>query len=134
MNESDKRDLSHTIIEAAIEVHRLLGGPGLIESVYESALCHELTLRGIQNQRQMAVPVVYKGIPVREPLFLDILVAKKIVVEVKALGKDNPYYQAQVATYLRLTGLKEGLLIDFGKGLLKDGISRIINDHQSPGS
>jgi GxxExxY protein len=130
MNESEKADLSHTIIGAAIEVHRLLGGPGLIESVYESALCHELTLRGIQNQRQMAVPVVYKGIPVREPLFLDILVENTVIVEVKSLGKDNPYFQAQVATYLRLTGLKLGLLIDFGKTLLKDGISRIINDRQ----
>jgi len=130
MNESEKADLSHTIIGAAIEVHRLLGGPGLIESVYESALCHELTLRGIQSQRQMAVPVVYKGIPVREPLFLDILVENTVIVEVKSLGKDNPYFQAQVATYLRLTGLKLGLLIDFGKTLLKDGISRIINDRQ----
>ena len=126
MNEQE--NLTHTIIGAAIEVHRLLGGPGLIESVYESALCHELTLRGVQNQRQIAVPVVYKGVPVREPLFLDVLVDNKIIVEVKALGKENPYYQAQVATYLRLTGLKFGLLIDFGKGLLKDGVCRIVND------
>lgn len=125
MNEPD---VSHAIIGAAIEVHRLLGGPGLIESVYESALCHELTLRGLQNQRQMPVPVLYKGFPVRGPLFLDILVENKIVVEVKAIGKENPYYQAQVATYLRLTGLKLGLLIDFGKTLLKDGISRITNE------
>ena len=128
MNEQTQADLTHSIIGAAIEVHRLLGGPGLIESVYESALCHELTLRGIQNQRQIAVPVLYKGIPVRDPLFLDVLVENQIIVEVKALGKDNPYYQAQVATYLRLTGLKTGLLIDFGRGLLKDGVSRILND------
>ncbi len=76
----------------------------------------------------MPVPVVYKGISVREPLFLDILVENKIIVEVKALGKENPYFLAQVATYLRLTGLKLGLLIDFGKNLVKDGISRIVNE------
>jgi GxxExxY protein len=128
MNEAASRDLTHTIIGAAIEVHRLLGGPGLIESVYEAALCHELTLLGLQNQRQVAVPVVYKGIPVREPLFLDILVEKQVVVEVKAIGKENPYYQAQVSTYLRLTGLKTGILIDFGKSLLKDGIARVVNE------
>jgi GxxExxY protein len=126
-----EQDLTHTIISAAIEVHRLLGGPGLIESVYESALCHELTLRGVQNQRQIAIPVVYKGMPVREPLFLDILVENQIVLEIKAIGKENPYYIAQVSTYLRLTGLKLGLLIDFGKALLKDGVSRIINDRQA---
>ncbi len=128
MNESEKEGVANAIIGAAIEVHRLLGGPGLIESVYESALCHELSLRGLQNQRQMPIPVVYKGIPVREPLFLDILVEKQVIVEVKALGKENPYYRAQVATYLRLTGLKLGLLIDFGKGLLNEGIFQIIND------
>jgi GxxExxY protein len=128
MNEPEKADLIHTIIGAAIEVHRLLGGPGLIESVYEAALCHELALRGLHSQRQVSVPVVYKGIPVREPLFLDILVEKQVVVEVKSIGKENPYYQAQVATYLRLTGLKQGLLIDFGKSLVKDGISRVTNE------
>ncbi len=121
-------DLTHQIIGAAIEVHRLLGGPGLIESVYESALCHELNLRDLQNQRQVAIPVLYKGISVREPLFLDILVEKRVIVEVKALGKENPYYQAQVTTYLRLTGLKLGLLVDFGRMLLKDGMSRIVNE------
>ena len=122
-----EEELTHQVIGAAIEVHKLLGGPGLIESVYESALCHELTLRGLLNQRQISVPVLYKGFAVREPLFLDILVENKVVVEIKALGKENPYYQAQVATYLRLTGLKIGLLIDFGKKLLKDGVSKIIS-------
>ncbi len=120
-----EQELTHQIIGAAIEVHKLLGGPGLIENVYESALCHELTLRGLLNQRQIAIPVLYKGYPVREPLFLDILVDNKIIVEVKASGKENPYYQAQVSTYLRLTGLKSGLLIDFGRKLLKDGVMKI---------
>ncbi len=123
-----EQELSYQIIGAAIEVHRILGGPGLIESVYESALCHELTLRGLANQRQISIPVMYKGFPVREPLFLDILVENSIVVEVKAIGKENPYYHAQVATYLRLTGLKCGLLIDFGKKTLKDGVSKITSD------
>lgn len=122
-----EQELSHQIIGAAIEVHRLLGGPGLIENVYESALSHELSLRGIANQRQVAIPVLYKGYPIREPLFLDLLVENQIVVEIKALGKENLYYQAQVTTYLRLLGLNCGLLIDFGRKLLKDGVSKITN-------
>lgn len=124
-----EQELTHQIIGAAIEVHKLLGGPGLIENVYESALCHELSLRGLANQRQIAIPVLYKGFPVREPLFLDILVENRVIIEVKAQGKENPYYQAQLATYLRLTGLKSGILIDFGKKLLKDGVFRISEPH-----
>lgn len=120
-----EQELTDQIIGAAIEVHRLLGGPGLIENVYESALCHELSLRGLFNQRQIAVPVLYKGFPVRDPLYLDILVANKVIVEVKAMGKENPYYQAQLSTYLRLTGLRSGILIDFGKKILKDGVTKI---------
>jgi GxxExxY protein len=128
MDDLKQERLVNAIVDAAIEVHLLLGGPGLIESVYEAALSHELTLRGLPNQRQLPVPVIYKGLPVRDPLFLDILVENKVIVEVKALGKDNPYYIAQVSTHLRLTGHKLGLLIDFGKAVLKEGVSQIVND------
>lgn len=123
-----ENDLPLVIIEAAVEVHRNLGGPGLMEGIYESALCHELSLRGVQTQRQKPIPVLYKGVPVRDPLFLDILVENKVIIEVKATEKDFPFYQIQLLTYLRMTGMEFGLLINFGKQYLKDGISRIVNN------
>ncbi len=120
-------DFSHQIIGACIEVHRTLGGPGLLESIYEAALCHELTLRGLRIQRQKPVQVIYKGIAIKEPLFIDIVVGDKVLVEVKAVEKYHPIYDTQVLTYLRLTGIKLGLLVNFGAPYVKDGISRIIN-------
>jgi GxxExxY protein len=122
-----ENEISYKIVGAAIEVHRTLGGPGLIESIYESSLCHELTLRGLQVQRQLTVPVMYKNVAVRDPLYLDILVESRVIVEVKATEKEHPIYQAQLLTYLRLTGLKLGLLINFGKECVKDGVLRIVN-------
>jgi GxxExxY protein len=117
--------LYQTIFDAAIEVHRTLGGPGLLESVYESALCHELSLSGVSTQRQLAVPVMYKNTAVREPLFLDILVENQLIIEVKATGKDYPIYQVQLETYLRLTGIPHGLLINFGKTHMEEGICKV---------
>jgi GxxExxY protein len=99
-------DLSYKIIGAAIEVHRSFGGPGLLESVYEFALCHELVLQGLQIQRQVTVPVVYKGVSIKAPVYVDILVNNKVVVEVKAVEKNHPLFEAQLLTYLKLTGLK----------------------------
>jgi len=119
--------LSYKIIGAAIEVHRTLGGPGLLESIYESALCHELSLQQLHIQTQVPVDVNYKGVKIRDPLFLDILVEDKIIVEVKATEKDNPIHQVQLLTYLRLTGLRLGLVINFGSRHLKEGINRVIN-------
>lgn len=98
-----------------------------MESVYESALCHELTLRGLRVQRQRPVQVVYKGTAIRDPLFVDILVEDAVLVEVKATEKNNPIYETQVLTYLRLTGIKLGLLVNFGVPYVKDGVSRVIN-------
>jgi len=122
-----ENELSKVIIGAAIEVHCTLGGPGLLESVYEAALCHELALRKLRIQRQMPVPVVYKGVTIRDPLYLDILVEGKVIVEVKAVEHDHAIYQTQILTYLRLTNTKLGLLINFGKERLKDGIFRVVN-------
>lgn len=121
------QSLAERIIQAATEVHRHLG-PGLLENIYESALCHELNLSGIACQRQIPIPVLYKGIPVRGPLFLDLLVENQIIVEIKATEKDYPYHQIQLFTHLRLLGIKSGLLINFGKAFLLDGISKIVND------
>lgn len=123
-----QENIAEEIVLAAIEVHRVLGGPGLLESVYEAALYHELSLRKIASQRQVPVPVLYKGASVRQPLFLDLLVENQIVVEIKATETDNPYYYAQLLTHLRLLGIPSGLLINFGKKQLKEnGISRICN-------
>ncbi len=113
-----ENEISYQIIGAAIEVHQILGGPGLLESVYESSLCHELTLRGLQIQKQVIVPVKYKDAVVKEPLCLDILVENKVVIEVKATEKENAIYRAQILTYLRLTGMKLWLLINFGQECL----------------
>jgi GxxExxY protein len=123
-----ERDLFHQITEAAIEVHRLLGGPGLLETVYETALCHELSLRGFHTQRQLPIPVMYKNATVRDPLYLDIFVENKVIIEVKATGKDYPYYQIQLLTYLRLMKIRSGVLIDFGKKSVEEGISHVVND------
>lgn len=127
----DKK-LSDQIIDAAIEVHRILGGPGLLESIYETALCRELSLRGISNQRQLPIPVKYKAAEVREPLFLDILVDNKVIIEIKATGKDYPIYHVQLSTYLRLTGIEWGLLINFGKEQIEEGICHLVNPRYVP--
>lgn len=120
-------EISHQIIGASIEVHRTLGGPGLLESIYEAALYHELILRGLNIQQQRPVQVIYKGVAIKEPLFIDILVENKVIVEIKATEKNHPIYETQLLTYLRLTGIKLGLLVNFGAPYVKDGISRIIN-------
>jgi GxxExxY protein len=119
--------LSYKIIGAAMEVHRILGGPGLLESIYESALCHELKLQGLGIQSQVPVEVFYKGVIVRDPLIIDILVENKIIIEVKATEKENPIHEVQLLTYLRLTGLRLGLVINFGCRYIKEGIKRVIN-------
>ena|ERR1700722_14848720 len=123
-----EKDIFHQITEAAIEVHRLLGGPGLLETIYETALCHELSLRGLHSQRQLPIPVTYKNTTVREPLYVDIFVENKVIVEVKATGKDYPLYHTQLLTYLRLMGISSGILIDFGKKFVKEGISLVMNN------
>lgn len=121
-------NLLEQIVTAASEVHHHLGGPGLLESVYESALYHELSLRRIACQRQVPIPVLYKGAEIRQPLFLDLLVENQVVIEIKAIEKDNPYFQTQLYTHMRLLKMRLGLLINFGKEHLKDGVCRIVND------
>jgi GxxExxY protein len=119
--------LTYKIIGAAMEVHRALGGPGLLESIYESALCHELALQGLKIQSQVPVEVRYKGIIVRDPLVLDILVENQIIVEVKATEKESPIHEVQLLTYLRLSDIRLGLVINFGNKYIKEGIKRVIN-------
>lgn len=124
MNENE---LSRIIYECAIEVHRTLGGPGLLESVYEEALAWELAHRGLKVERQVALPVVYKGHTLATPLKIDLIIAGKVIVECKATTQYNTLFEAQTLTYLRLTGLKLGLVINFGEVLVKNGIHRVVN-------
>ena len=123
----DENLVSSYIVTAAIEVHRTLGGPGLLESVYEEALVYELTERGLQVERQKSVPIAYKGMKLATPLRLDVLVENLVIVECKAVVDYNKIYEAQAYTYLRLTGLKLAMVINFGERLVKDGIHRVAN-------
>jgi GxxExxY protein len=127
MNTEEKNRVSGAIIDAAIEVHRELGGPGLLESVYAEALVEELTLRGFSVERQQQVPIHYKGKLLATPLRLDLRVNKIVIVDPKSVTEYNKIFDAQMLTYLRLTGLKVGLVINFGERLVKDGIHRIVN-------
>ena len=122
-----ENDISGIILDAAIEAHRTLGGPGLLERAYEEALVWELQARGLTLERQKHVPIRYKGHILATPLRLDLLVADKVIVECKATTKYNPIYEAQVLTYLRLTGLKLGIVIDFGSRRVKDAYYRVVN-------
>lgn len=115
--------LTEQIIAAAIEVHRILG-PGLLESVCEEAFCHELDLRGMTIERQKEVDVVYKGKIIKGQR-LDLVVNSEVVVEVKSVRKLEDVFTAQLLSYLKSTGLKRGLLINFGEKRLVDGVRRL---------
>jgi len=110
-----ENEISKVIVDCAIEVHRELGGPGLIESVYEEALTEELLRRGMKVGRQLPVPIIYKGKMLSVPLRLDLKVNDLVLVDNKAVAKWNPIFEAQMLTYLRLTGLELGLVINFGE-------------------
>jgi GxxExxY protein len=116
--------LTETVIGAAIEVHRDLG-PGLLESAYQRALEHELTLRGVKFEAQKTCPVTYKGLVIEEAYRLDFLVGEKLVVELKVVDALADVHEAQVLTYLKFTGSRIGLLINFRARLLKDGLRRL---------
>jgi GxxExxY protein len=122
-----ENEISKVIVEAAIEVHRVLGGPGLLEDVYEEALAEELRLRGLKVERQLHVPIQYKGRVLRSPLRLDMKVEGLVLVDNKAVTEWNPVFQAQMLTYLRLTGLTLGLIINFGEQVVKNGVHRVVN-------
>ncbi|HEY3488667.1 MAG TPA: GxxExxY protein [Candidatus Deferrimicrobiaceae bacterium] len=117
-------DLSEPVIGACIEVHRHLG-PGLLESAYEACLCHELSLRGMSFERQRAVPLTYKGLALECGYRLDLVVADRVIVEIKAVEALAPIHEAQALTYLRLTGLEVALLVNFRVPVLKHGLRRL---------
>jgi GxxExxY protein len=121
----EKDPLTERIIGCAIEVHRELG-PGLLESIYEAAMAMEFNLCGIKFSRQAVVPVKYKGEALGEHR-IDFIVENTVVLELKSVERFDPVFEAQVLTYLRLTGLRRGLLLNFNSRLLKDGIRRYIH-------
>ena len=120
-------ELSNVVIGCAIEVHKHLGGPGLLESVYEGALTSELRRNGLSVETQVSVPVVYKGEVVGDPMRIDMLVEGKLIIECKATTQYNDIFEVQLLTYLRLTEKKLGLVINFGERRVKDGIHRVVN-------
>ena len=123
----DENEISKIILDAAIEVHTELGGPGLLESYYENALKNELQLRGLKVETQKPIPVVYKGKEVGEPYRLDMIVEDKVIVECKATEKNNPIFAAQVNTYLHLMNRRLGIVINFGQKRIVDGWERVAN-------
>jgi GxxExxY protein len=124
MNEQDP--LTGSIIGAAIEVHRKLG-PGLLESVYAKCLWHELGLRGIPFLKSVPVPIIYKDLRVENGLILDLLVGDRVIVELKSVDALHPVHHAQLLSYMRLSNIPLGLLMNFNVPVLKDGIKRLIN-------
>jgi GxxExxY protein len=126
-------ELTERVIGACIEIHRALG-PGLLESAYEECLCHELSIAGISFERQKPLPVHYKNVKLDCGYRLDLVVDQKIIVELKAVENLMPIHEAQLLTYLKLSGLTLGLLINFNVAMLKQGIKRIVNNFQDSAS
>jgi GxxExxY protein len=122
-NEADP--LTREIIAAAIEVHKSIG-PGLIESIYEEALCYELYLRGLEFQRQIGVDVVYKGRVIKGQR-IDLIIRSEVIIELKSVSRIHEVVFAQLLSYLKATGLKRGLIINFGEKRLVDGVRRVAN-------
>lgn len=118
-------DVTEQIIASAIEVHRALG-PGLLESAYEACLVYELAERGLCFQRQAALPVIYKSVRIDCGYRLDLLVEQQIIVELKAVDRVDSIHEAQLLSYLKLSGRQIGLLINFNVRLLKDGLRRLV--------
>jgi GxxExxY protein len=118
--------LSHQVIGAAMDVHRVLG-PGLLESAYEECFCRELYLRRIPYQRQVPLPLEYKGAHIDCSYRMDVVIDDIVIVEIKAVARVEPIHEAQLLTYLKLTKLWLGLLINFNVPVLKDGLRRLVN-------
>jgi GxxExxY protein len=122
-------DITERIIGACIEIHRQLG-PGLLESAYEECLCHELALAGLKFERQKPLPVSYKGVKLDCGYRLDPVVEGQVIVELKTVDEIQPIHEAQLLTYLKLSGVSVGLLINFNVPVLKHGVKRMVNDFQ----
>ncbi|HBC88132.1 MAG TPA: GxxExxY protein [Lentisphaeria bacterium] len=123
MNENQ---IGKIVVDCALNLHKELG-PGLLETVYEVLLSHELELKGLEVKRQVQIPIEYHGIKFNEGFRADIVVNDKVILELKSIEAVTPAHKKQVITYLKLTGCKLGYLLNFGESLMKDGITRLIN-------
>lgn len=121
-----ENEIGTIVVDAAIKVHRVLG-PGLLESVYEAVLARELTLRGLKVARQVPVPIEFEGLRFDEGFRADIIVEGKVILELKSIEQLHRVHYRQLFSYLKLKGLKLGYLLNFGAGMMKDGICRIVN-------
>jgi len=121
-----ENDFTGLIVDAAFKIHTTLG-PGLLESVYERVLEHELKRRGLRVKRQVTIPVIYEGLTLDDGFRADLNVEGLVIIELKSVEAVAPVHKKQVLTYLRLSGLRVGLLLNFGAPLMKDGIFRIAN-------
>ena len=121
-----ENEIGKVVVDAAVQVHRELG-PGLLETVYEVILTHELRQRGLEIERQVPVAIEHRGITFDEGFRADIVVEGKVILELKSVEHVNSAHKKQVLTYLRLTDMKLGYLLNFGEALMKDGITRIVN-------
>ena len=131
--ELSENEIGTILIDSAIGIHRQLG-PGLLESVYEVILAYELSQRGLLVQRQVPITIHYKGITFDEAFRADLLINGKVVVELKSLASINKAHRKQIQTYVNLSGLKLGYLLNFGAGLMKDGIVRAVNGLEEDGT
>ncbi|MDD3441069.1 MAG: GxxExxY protein [Kiritimatiellae bacterium] len=127
----DENEIGKIAVDSAVQIHRELG-PGLLETVYEIVLAKELERRGLKIKRQVSVSIVYRDIRFDEGFRADILVEDKVILELKSLDQIAKVHSKQVLTYLRLTGLRLGFLLNFGSPLMKDGISRVVNGLPEP--
>ena len=122
-----ENEIAKVIVDTAFQIHKRLG-PGLLETVYEIILTHALNKRGLKVARQVSVPIVFDGIKFDEGFRADLVVEDKVIVELKSVETIAPVHKKQLLTYLRLTDKKLGLLINFGSELMRDGISRVVNN------
>jgi GxxExxY protein len=122
----DENEIGRVVVDAAIGIHRELG-PGLLEAVYEVILARELAQRGLRIERQVPVPVVYKGIRFEEGFRADIVIERKVILELKSVEAVNNAHKKQLLTYLKLTGMRLGYLLNFGEAVMKNGITRTVN-------
>ncbi len=121
-----ENEIGKVVVDSAIAVHRALG-PGLLETVYEVALAHELSKRGLQVERQVPVAIVYDGVVFDQGFRADIIINNKVILELKSVEKTTAAHKKQIQTYLRLSDRKLGFLLNFGEALMKNGISRAVN-------
>ncbi len=121
-----ENEIGTIIVDCAVKLHKNLG-PGLLESVYEAVLAKQLQLAGLTFQRQVPVPIVYEGISFDEGFRADLIINRSVIIELKSVETIHPVHKKQLLTYLKLTGLKLGYLLNFGDELMKNGITRIVN-------